>query len=103
MEDGLFRVMVYYSCAEENTGTTLQINFNASRLTFAILEAHDPPLQGLEYDRIPREESYVKDFKMLDAGEVFLEKGLGFLTLRTIDIPGRQGIDFRQIVFRRLN
>ncbi|MCC5932379.1 MAG: arylsulfatase [Cyclobacteriaceae bacterium] len=103
LEEGLFKVMVYYTCAEENAGTKLELQFNASRLEFVVNEPHDPPLQGMEYDRIPREESYVKDFITLNAGEIFLEKGRGILSLKALDIPGNLSIDFRQIVFERLN
>jgi hypothetical protein len=103
MEDGLFNVMVYYTCAEEDAGTRLQLQLNSSILDFDVIEAHDPPLSGMEYDRIPREESYVKDFKKLNAGEIFLKKGHGMLSLKALNIPGNQSIDFRQIVFERLN
>ena len=62
------------------------------------IQAHDPPLQGAEHDRVPRQgESYVKDFKPLPLGVLTLEKGRGPLTLRAVHIPGKQVMDVRAV------
>jgi hypothetical protein len=64
-----------------------------------VSEANDPPLQGAEQDRVPRDsESYVKDFKPMPDGTMTLEKGRGILTLRALEIPGKQVMDVRSIV-----
>lgn len=65
-----------------------------SNLVFMVDEAHDPPLEGMHYYRVPREESYVKDFKPLNAGQIFLQKGKGRLAITTLYIPGTMAIDF---------
>ena len=43
-------------------------------------------------------ESYVKDFRPLRLGIVRLEKGRGELTLRALDVPGKQVMDVRAVV-----
>ncbi len=64
-------------------------------------EAFDPPLYGAEHDRVPRHgESYVKDFKPLNLGEMILQKGRGPLTLRAVEIPGRHVIDVRSVMLK---
>jgi len=56
----------------------------------------------VEYDRIPRVESYTKDFRKTTVGIIDLEKGKGFLTLKALDIPGTQVMDFRLLMLKRI-
>jgi arylsulfatase A-like enzyme len=95
LSDGLFDVEIYYTCHEQDVGTTFQLSFGAFNLEGKITEAHDPPLRGMENDRVPRQNSYVKDFKTLKMGTIRLEKGAGELTLKALEIPGSQVMDFR--------
>lgn len=62
---------------------------------------HDPS-EGMEFDRIKRVESYVKDFKAFQAGNIYLEKGRGPLALKALDITGSKTIDFRQLILNRI-
>lgn len=102
LEEGDFVVEVYYTCKPEDVGTTLSLSFQDAVNTFEIAEAHDPPLIGMENDRVERQESYVKDFKPMNAGNIHLKQGKGTLTLKAEDIPGNEAIDFRLLMLRRL-
>ena len=101
LADGVFDVQLYYTCKPENVGATLQLAHGNNRLTAKITEAHDPPLKGMENDRDPRIESYVKDFKPMAMGEIKLEKGKSQLTLKALDIVGNEVIDVRLLLFKR--
>jgi len=68
-----------------------------------VTEAHDPPLRGMEHDRVPRQESYVKDFRAMKLGTISLEKGRGDLILRAIEIPREQALDFRLLMLTRVD
>ena len=68
-----------------------------------IVEGFDPPLRGMEHDRVERTESYVKDFKALNLGTMYLEKGRGELTLQALNIPGSTVMDFRLLMFERVD
>ena len=57
----------------------------------------------MDEDRDKRIESYVKDFKPLDLGVISLKKGIGTLTLQALDIPGSQVMDFRLMMFERVD
>jgi Sulfatase len=95
---GRYEVAVYYTCPKEDVGSRIEVGFKGNRLDGMVAEAHDPPLQGAEHDRVPRGgESYVKDFKPLPLGEMTLEKGRGLLTLRALRIPGKQVMDVRAV------
>ncbi len=100
---GDYEAVVYYTCAKENVGSTVELSLNASRVQAKVSEAHDPPLVGAEFDRVPRGgESYVKDFRPLELGVIRLGKGRGRLTLRSPDVPGKQVMDVRAVVLTLL-
>ena len=102
LTDGDFEVILYYTCPEEDVGSSFEISFDSNKLTGKITEAHDPPLTGMENDRFERIESYVKEFKPLTVGIIHLDKGKGKLILKALDIPGSQVMDFRLMMFRKL-
>jgi len=98
---GEFEVVFYYTCPKPDVGSTFELTFNTSKLTGKITDAHDPPLQGSEHDRIERTQSYVKDFKPLKVGTIHLEPREGQLTLSALNIPGSQVMDFRLMMLIR--
>ncbi|MBT8184000.1 MAG: arylsulfatase [Eudoraea sp.] len=98
---GEFEVILYYTCAAANTGTTLALSFQDSEISKKITQAHDPPESGMENDRVPRIESYVKDFKAISMGRIQLPKGRGPLVLKATELVGDQAIDMRLLLFKR--
>ena len=101
LADGYFDVTLYYTCPAKDKGSKIELKFNDAKLNAIITEPHDPPLYGMDYDRVPRHESYVKDFKPLKMGTIHLKKGKGLLTLKAIEIPGIGVMDFKMIMFKR--
>jgi len=99
---GLYEVEVHYTCPAADVGSTIELSFAGSRLRGQVAEPHDPPLRGGENDRVSRGESYVKDFKPMKLGTIRLEKGRAELTLRAMKIPGSQVMDFRLLMFTRV-
>jgi hypothetical protein len=95
---GRYEADVYYTCPLESAGSTVELSFLDSAVRRKIAEAHDPPLVGAEFDRVPRGESYVKDFRPLRVGVIALKKGRGKLVLRALDIPGKQVADVRGVI-----
>jgi len=103
LESGEFEVELYYTCPAEDVGSVFELSFGKSKLSGKITEAHDPPLTGMENDRNPRAESYVKDFKKMTVGSIHLEKGKGVLTLKALEIPGSHVMDFRLMMLNRID
>ena len=103
IESGNFDVVLYYTCPQKDAGSTFELRFGESRLKGQIVEGFDPPLRGMEHDRVERTESYVKDFKALNLGTMHLEKGRGELTLQALNIPGSTVMDFRLLMFERVD
>ena len=102
LEEGEFEVIVYYTCPLEDIGSEFEVRFGSNAVSGKITEAQDPPLRGKENDRSPRIESLVKDFKPLNLGKIHLDKGSGKLTLKALEIPGSQVMDFRLMMFERI-
>jgi arylsulfatase A-like enzyme len=93
---GDFEAVVYYTCAANDVGSTVELSLGESRVQAKVTQAHDPPLVGAEFDRYDRgSESFVKDFRPLRLGTFQLAKGRGRLTLRALNVPGGQVMDVR--------
>lgn len=103
LEAGEFEVKLYYTMKPENSGVAVQISHGHSKLLTKITEAHDPPLTGMENDRDPRTESYVKDFKSKIIGIIKLQKGRRIMSLKLPHMDGKAGIDVRLLMFRKIH
>ncbi|MEM1122015.1 MAG: arylsulfatase [Bacteroidota bacterium] len=101
LESGNFEVVLYYTCAPESIGGIFELAFGDSRLQNSLTVAHDPPLRGMETDRFPRDVSFTKDFKPLNIGTIYLEKGAGRLALRALTIPNEELMDFRLMLLNK--
>jgi hypothetical protein len=99
---GAYEVAIHYTCSAGDVGSTIELQFNNSRLAGQITQAHNPPLRGGEHDRVERQESYVKDFRSMKLGTIHLKKGKGELVLRALEIPGSQVMDFRLMMLTRV-
>jgi len=100
---GNYEAVVYYTCPKRDVGSTVELIFNGSRIQGKVAEPNDPPLVGAEFDRVARKgESYVKDFQPLRLGVFSLEKGRGELTLRALEVPGKQVMDVRAVMLTLL-
>ena len=102
LNEGEYEVVIYYTCPAASVGSRFELSLLDSRLEGRITEAHDPPLTGMEKDRTLRPESYVKDFKPLNIGTIHLEKGMGTLKLQPLEIPGKEVMDFRLMMLKKI-
>ncbi|MGB3849479.1 MAG: sulfatase-like hydrolase/transferase [Tunicatimonas sp.] len=101
VEEGDFEVVVYYTCSPEDIGSTVALSFGGHEQTFTVSEAHNQSLLGAKNDRYERIESYEQDFQPMNAGTLHLPQGKGTITLKALDIPGEEVMDFRLLLLRR--
>ena len=99
---GNFKVKLYYTCKEGDEGSTFKLSVGKSNLIAKIVEAHDPPIRGMDEDLAPRIESYVKDWKVADIGEIELKEGKALMRLMALEKPGNTVMDFRLMLFERV-
>ena len=95
---GRYAVSIDYTCPVADADSTVELSFNASRLTGKVAPGWDPPL-NTNQDTLPRPdgESQMKEFRTLKLGEMTLAAGQGSLILRAIDIPGKSVMDVRRV------
>jgi hypothetical protein len=101
-EDGNFEVIVYYTCAKDAIGSEIELSFSNSKISKNITQHYDPNEYGKENDRSPRIESYVKDFIPLNMGKINLKKGKGTLVLKGLKKNGKELMDFRLLMLKRI-
>ncbi|NNM29010.1 MAG: N-acetylgalactosamine 6-sulfate sulfatase, partial [Akkermansiaceae bacterium] len=102
-EAGDYEVVIFHACPPADVGATFEVSHNDARMTAKVTGAHDPPAYGMEKDRTPNRgsESYVKDFKPMSFGTITLKKGRGPLTLRAVEVPGKQVMEVRLLFLNR--
>jgi hypothetical protein len=100
-QSGDYDAEIHHTCAAGNTGSTVELSFLERSVRGRITQAHDPPLVGAEADRVPRGESYVKDFRPLPMGALAMKKGRGKLALRAVEVAGKEVADVRYIALTR--
>jgi|TARA_B110000914_G_scaffold77087_1_gene67765 arylsulfatase A-like enzyme len=100
---GDYEIELHYTCPAADVGSEIELSYEptGAKVVSKITVAHDPPLVGAEQDRSPRTESLVKDFRILNMGKVYLQKGRGTLSLRALKIPGNQVADIRLLNLRK--
>ncbi len=103
LKEGIFDVEIYYTCPRESVGSIIELSFGDDKIFSKVAPAHNPPLKGMENDRIERIESYVKDFKPLKAGRIKLSEGRKKLILKATDIPGQEVMDLKLILLKRVD
>ncbi len=103
LESGSYEVTMLYTLAKGDEGVAIQLKHDEHKLIASLTESHDPPLTGMEHDRSPRMESYVKDFKSKILGNISLAKGRSPLVLEAVKIPGNKAMDVRLLLFKRVD
>lgn len=93
---GNYDVTLLHTAAD--TGATVELSFNASKLSGKVPAVWNPPLYTNQ-DTLPRPpaESTMKEFRPLNLGTLRLEMGRGLLTLRALAVPGQSVMDVRQV------
>ncbi|MBS1830767.1 MAG: arylsulfatase [Acidobacteria bacterium] len=100
---GTYEAAVYYACHKGDEGSLVELSFSGENLQTRISAPHDVPLKGMEHDRTDRgAESYVKDFKRYSLGKIKLAQTRGKLTLRAIEVKGREVAEVRYVELVRV-
>lgn len=107
LDSGNFAATIYYACDDGDQGCELALvaadSIGGAALKFKIENGHEVSEKGAEHDRVPRQESYVKDFKAVNVGRIQLQQGVGQLQLNAEKIVGKKAIEFRLLVLERVN
>jgi arylsulfatase A-like enzyme len=97
---GRFEVVIQHTA--EAAGAHLEVRFGSATASGIVPAVWNPPERGGENDRVPREESPVKDFRPLSLGPIDLPAGRGALVLSAPVLANGTAIDFQRLILRRL-
>jgi len=95
---GEYEATLFYTCAEADVGSAIELSFDGVTLAGKVAPAWDPPLITSQ-DVIPRPpaESILKEFRPLGLGVVRLDQGRGELSLRATAVAGKQVMHLRGV------
>lgn len=99
---GEFEAIVYYSCSEENIGSIVSLDCGTSKIRTRLNKSNASPLIGAELDRVPRQESYMKNFQPFSLGTIRLEKGKRTIRLQAESIAHKNVMDMYMLAFKRI-
>jgi arylsulfatase A-like enzyme len=102
-QEGEFEINLYYACSKENIGTELSLSFGDAFLTNKISSENNVPLIGMEHDNVPREESYVKEFKPLKLGSMHLKAGSGTMKIFSNSLLKGNDLEIKSVTLKRLH
>ncbi len=100
-QPGRYDAAIYYTCKAGDVGSAVELSFGGSKVQGKVSRPNDPPLMGEAWDRAKRTESFVKDFQPLTLGTMTLPRGEGTLTLRALNVTGKEVAEIRYVTFRR--
>lgn len=104
MHEGRFEVILYYTCEQEQLGSTLVCSMNnEALLTQKLNKAANAEVHAAEYDRVPRGESPMLNFKEWSMGEIQLESGLQHFQISASDVSNQSVMNLALVVFKRLD
>lgn len=116
-ESGLFEAQILYSASSAEVGARVELAItdhvessdqpavsahSAVSARAMITEPFESPEIGPEADRTERTESIVKDFGILNLGNIALPEGHHTLQLRTDRSGPASGLEFRMLTLRRI-
>ncbi len=99
---GTYEVDLWYVCPKRDLGSKIVLSCGEESISKNITTPNDPPLVGMQEDRSPRTESYVKAFKPMKMGRIKLRAGQSELRLQAVKIPGEQAMEFRLLMLKRI-
>jgi len=102
LASGQFEVAMYYACDEKDVGSEIELFLGDQSIRTVIDEPNEVPKKGMEHDRVPRMEGYVKDWKPMRLGVIDLQPGRETLRLKANRVPGDEVAEMRLLMFRRL-
>jgi arylsulfatase A-like enzyme len=100
---GTFEAVLFYTCRPQDVGVTLSLESllpkhgNDALLAAKVTEVFDPPLYDKSKERVEKSHYYVKDFKPLHMGQMYLPAGRATIKLGAKEIVGQEAVDVHSL------
>ena len=102
MNDGLYNMRIFINSDKESINSDIIVSSNNSNAKGKVEKAFVSELRGMENDRVPRIESYLKDFQVIEIDPIYLTKQSNYLSIKRGD-NSLGKLDFKRIVLMRNN
>jgi hypothetical protein len=92
-------VYMLYTCPEDELGSKIAVSLLENSVENTVTKAFDPPMINSP-DRVKRQESYEKDWAMMEIGRLKLSKGQNMIKLSTMELANKQVADFKSLILK---
>ena len=97
MYNGLYNIKLLIGSNRESLNNDIIVSSNNSNVKVKVNKIFNSDLRGMENDRVPRIESYLKDFQTIDLDPIYLSTESKYLSLKR-GKNSSGSIDFRRII-----
>jgi arylsulfatase A-like enzyme len=97
--DKEMKVYLRYTCPEIELGSKISVSLVNNSVEGRIKKSFDPPMI-VSPDRVKRQESYEKDWAMMEVGKLKITKGQNLLKLNTLEVAHNLVADFKSLILK---
>ena len=102
MADGLYNIGIFINSDKESLNSEIIVSSNTSDVKGKVEKVFMSDLRGMEYDRVPRIESYLKDFQVINLSPIYLTKQSSYLSIKRGENSFGK-LDFKRITLKPYN
>ena len=99
MNDGLYSLRIFINADNESLNSELIVSTNNYNAEGKVNKVFISDLRGMENDRVPRIESYLKDFDAIDLKPIYLTKQSKYLSIKRGN-NSLGSLDFKRIILK---
>ncbi|MEM0925390.1 MAG: arylsulfatase [Planctomycetota bacterium] len=103
LAEGTYEVQMYYACAADQVGSTVQLSTGDQSVTAVIEKAAGGPFLGKPNDRVPRMEGDVRRWGSMKLGRLSISPGRQTLVLSADEIANEQVAEMRLLMLERVS
>jgi hypothetical protein len=92
-------VLLRYTCPESELGSKVAVSLKGSTVSNSISIAFDPPMIKSP-DRVKRQESYEKEWQLMEIGKLKIIKGQNLFKLNTLKVAHTKVADFKSLILK---
>ncbi|MEA1952466.1 MAG: arylsulfatase, partial [Planctomycetota bacterium] len=97
VDPGRYKITLLYCCKAENIGAKLRVQIGKTHLDATVTKAHDPAIMPSNELADPKIHYDSKPWAKLSMGQVEVTPDATQLTVRTLEMPGRESIELKAV------
>ena len=102
MSDGLYSMRIFINSDKESLNSEIIVSSNNDNVKGKVEKVFLSDLRGMENDRVPRIESYLKDFQSIDLDPIYLTGQSKYLSIKRGN-NSLGNLDFKRIILNPTN